>query len=771
MALDLSKLKFFGRLSARSRVAVLLGAVIGVTLLIYFGSKYLTGGSKTTGPSRVASAPQGLQSVQGGQITPEYYRALMQANAQAAQQAKITGGSAVSTLVNIPGQAGVGSCIICSDQSANVKNYLDDWLKQGKVSPDVASELEQLADKNVPVDEYAAELDRLVKEGKLTPEQARLLLEQYKKQHANALLQDSAKLMDGMIKSGELPLDAANQLLDTQRAGKTPAEYAAELQRLVKEGKISPQAAQRLLAQYAQQFAKEVTMKSIAMLQQWSRDGQITPDVLTDLVRLENDMVPLDTMATSLQGYVAKGKLTPAVADKVLAEFKAQKAEIGSTGTIEQLIKQAEAAAFQEISDLLQAKKITPEVAAELTDMIQNNVPLEQFKANVAQLVQQNKLTPEIGQLKIGDYQTIKNLRDEQARLANLQANNVTPEQYAEALKQAVAAGTLTPQQAAQLMQEYQATTARGGALAPPAPGATQAFAALQQRVQAGAPTAVPPTAVPGEFAAVQAQVTQETLAERQARLQAMVSAMSGQAQQLIGAWQPPTMEYRAGSYELNKQARAAAATSGGGEKGKEGEGKEGSSSLLGLAGAPVIKAGSILFATLDTAVNSDYPDSPVLATIVAGPLKGAKLLGKIVTAKSVSGQLDRVSLNFTIMNLDAWPKSKNVTAYAIDPDTARVVLASSVNYHYMQRYGAIMATSFLQGYATSITNAGTSTTGIFGTSTTHPSLGPGQKIAVGLGQIGQNLGQVTQNYVNIPPTVRVDSGVGLGILFMSDVT
>lgn len=766
MALDLSKLNFFGRLGARARVIVLLAAVVGVTVFIYFGAKYLTGGNKTTGPSRVAGAPQGLQSVPGGQITPEYYRALMQSNAQAAQQAQVTGNSALSTLVNIPGQ-GAQSCIICSDQSANVKNELNDWVRQGKVAPEVASMLEQLADKNVPVDQYAAALDQLVKDGKLTPEQARMLLDEYKKQHANALLKDSAKTMDDLIKAGQLPIDVANQLLDDQKKGMSPADYAAELQRLVKEGKISPEVAQRLLAQYAQQFAKEVTLKSIATLEQWSRAGQITPDVLQELVKLENDMVPVDTMATTLQGYVSKGKLTPAVADKILNEFKDQKAQIGSMGTIEQLIKQAEAAAFQEISDLLQSGKITPDVAATLTSMIQQNVPLEQYKATVAQMVQDKKLTPEIAQLKIGDYTRIKQLRDEEARLANLQANNASPMQYADELKQAVAAGILTPDQAAQLMQEYQAVTARAGALTPTPTAGTEQFAALQQRVQ-GAAANVPAAAIP-EFAAVEAQTAQETEADRQARIQGLMSAMSGQAQQLVNAWQPPTQQYRGGTEDIIKRATGAAGQGGAGARGAGS--KESATSGIGGETAPVIKAGSILFATLDTAVNSDYPDSPVLATIVDGPLKGAKLLGKIVTAKGVSGQLDRVSLNFTIMNLDAWPKSKTVTAYAIDPDTARTVLASSVNYHYMQRYGAIMATSFLQGYATSITNAGTSTTGIFGTSTTHPSLSPGQKIAVGLGQVGQNLGTVTQNYTNIPPTVRVDSGVGLGILFMSDVT
>lgn len=768
MALDLSKLNFFSRLDARARVLVLFGAVIGLIFLVYFGTRYFAGGSSTTGPSRVANAPQGLQSTPGSkQLTPEYYRALAQANAQSAQQAQISGGSAINTMINVGGQGGQ-SCIVCSDQSANVRTFLDDWVRQGKVSPEVASALEQLADKNVPVSEYAAELDRLVKEGKLTPEQARMLLEQYKKQHANAMLNDSAKTMDALIKSGQLPIDVANQLLDAQKKGMSPAEYAAELQKLVKEGKISPEVAQQLLAQYTAQRAKEITQRSIGILQQMARDGEMTTDVLKTMVKLEEEMVPLDSVAAQLQTLVTTGKLTPAVAAKILDEYKQQKAEIGTTNTIDQLVRQAEAAAFQEISELLATGKISPDVAAKLTDMIQKNVSLDEYKAAVNQMVQQKQLTPEIAQLKIGDYTRVKTLRDEAARLANLQANNVTPEQYADELKRAVAAGLLTPDQAARLMQEYQAITARPAAVTAIATGAgADQFAALQQRVQQGAANNLPPGVSPEEFAAAQAQAAQETAQDRQARLEALLSAMSGQAQQLVAAWQPPTMSGKVGV------AGEGAGKDGLGLNGKGGTGSSTTSTTTTTttAGPTLVKAGTIIFAVLDTAVNSDYPDSPVMATVVAGDLKGAKLLGRLTTTKSVSGQLDRVTLNFTLMNLDAWPKAKNITAYAIDPDTARTVLASSVNYHYMMRFGAIMATSFLQGYASAITNEGTSTTGIFGTSTTHPNLSPANKIAVALGQMGQTLGTATQNYINIPPTVRVDSGVGLGILFMSDVT
>lgn len=766
-----AKLNFFSRLDARARVFVLFAGVIGIIFLFYIGSRFLGGGSAAVGPSRVATAPQGLQSVPGGQISPEYQRALMQANAQAAQQAQMSGGSAVPTMINtgmptLPQAPSTNCNIICSDQNVNVKNNLDDWVKQGKLTPDVASALTDLANQNVPVSEYAAELDRLVREGKLTPEQARELLETYKKQHANKLLQDSANGMDAMIKAGNVPLDVANNLLTAQKDNMSASDYAAELQRLVREGKLSPEAAQQLLAQYSQQRAREVTMQSIAALKQMSRNGEITAEVENALIPLENQMVPIDQYAAKLNDFLKAGKITPLAADKILKEYRMQKAAIGPTGSLNKMLQDAEDAAYGEVRDLLKEGKISQETGAKIVDMLQKNISLDDFKSTIASLVNQGKLTPEIAKLKIADYVQVKGLRDLSQKLGGLQGNNATVLQYADALKFGVQAGALTPDQATQLMQEYQAAMNRGAAATTDTAGSTPEFAALQQRLQqtSGTETAIPAA----QFDEAEAKAAMQDMQDRQARIEALMGAMNGQAQQLVSAWSAPTMAHRAGAAETAKSGAATAASGSKAGATKSAKAK----SEFGDSNAPIIKAGSILFAVLDTAVNSDYPDSPVMVTIVDGKYKGSKLLGKLVTTKGVSGQLDRVMLTFTLMNKDEWDKSKTVTAYAIDPDTARTVLASTVDYHYLQRFGAIMATSFVQGYANALqSSGGTTQITAFGNTTTNPALSPSQKLATAFGQIGTALGSVTQNYTNIPPTVRVDSGVGLGILFMADVT
>lgn len=771
MAFDFSKLNFFSRLDARARVLVLFGAIAGVVLLVFLATSYFSNEGGAVGPSRVANAPANMQSVPGGQLTPEYYRALQQANSQNAQQAQISGGSAIPTLLNIGGQnTNSSNCnIICSDQSANVKNDLDDWVKQGKLSPDIATSLTQLANLNVPLSEYAAELDRLVKDGKLTPDQARQLLEQYKKQHSNALLQASAATMDDLAKAGKLPIDAANALLAAQKNNASLADYNGMLDQMVKDGKISNATAQQLLAQYAKQRAREIVNQSIASLKQMSRAGQITKDAETQLTEYENRMVPVDTYAAKLDQFVKDGSMTPATAGKILDEFKSQKAAIGATGTVTKLLNDAEAAAYGELSDLLKEGKITQDTANQLAGMIQQNVSMDDYVNAVNEMVKQGKLTPELSKLKIADYQAVKGLRELSQQLNLLQGQNASNQAYADALKKYVQAGILTPEQAVNLMKELTASNLPLPSQSAINLAGSSDFQKLQQNLQQNAGAGqVGSNLTAEDFASAQATAGRNLQQERDTRVQDLMTAMSGQAQQLITAWQPVTMVHKAGVEPSTK--KDAVAGSDGAATTAQGSAAATTTSAPGT-GETLIKAGSVLFAVLDTAVNSDYVDSPVMATIVDGKYKGGKLLGKIVTTKGVSGQLDRVSLNFTIMNMNDWDQSKTVTAYAIDPDTARNVMASSVDYHYMMRYGAMMATSFLQGYAQALQTSGATTTSFLGGgSATNAQLSPIQKITVGLGQIGTNLGSVTQNYVNRPPTVRVDSGVGLGILFMTDL-
>jgi intracellular multiplication protein IcmE len=708
MAIKFPGLKIFTAADAKTRVFLVFAAISALSLIIFLMVRYFGGGGAAA-PTRLATAPSSLQTVPGSQMTPEFYRAVVKANTQAAQQAQISGGSAVPTLIRSPDDSGFPSqdcTILCpGDDAANVADDIAKLNKQGVLSDDEANHLLDLAKRNVSVEEYAAALDELVKQGKLTPEQARALLEKYRKQHANALAAESAQTMDGMIKSNELPLDVANYLLGLQKKNLTPEEYAAELNRLVREGKISAATAAKLLAQYTQQKMREQAKDSAYGLQQMAKAGEITADVAKSLADLQNRGASADEYEAELNRLVAAGKMTPAAAAKLLAQYKKQRAGYGPAAILSSL------------------------------------------------------LGPQASQAA----------RDQVQRLIDLQANNASESEYADELKKAVQAGIITPEMAADLMAQYRALKAPVPVGAAPGveaniPGAA-AFSQLQQAVQA---EATPPAEQPAEFAEARTESKGETDQQLSQRVEQLQAAMAGQAQNLINAWQPAVMTHKEGEKSKDEDNQSKDG------KSKESKSKDDKSSKEAQALKPaLLKAGTILFAVLDTAVDSDYPDTPVMATIIQGKLKGTKLLGKLQLAKSPTpGQFpDRVSLNFTLMDKDDWLTSKTISAFAIDPDTARTVMASNVDYHYLKRFGATMAASFLQGYASAISSSGSTTTnGIFGPTTTNPQLSPASKFAVGLGQIGTTLGTQVAGYVNIPPTVKVNSGVGLGILFMSEV-
>lgn len=863
MALKLPGLKIFSGIDAKSRIFLLFAGVVGISLLIYMLVRFFGGGTAVTGPTNVATAPSGLQSVPGSELTPQYAKLVEQENLRRSERALSEKKTfAVPTLMNAPTGGGENCTVLCpSDENANVADDLTNLVNQSLLAAEEANRLLDLAEKNVSIDEYATALDALVKTGKLTPEQARLLLEKYRKQHANALIKDSAAMMDDMIQAGQLPLTTANELLELQKRNLIPEEYAAELARLTREGKLSRDAAAKLLAQYTQQKSREAAKVGVSALRQMAAAGQITPDVLKTLEDLQSKNIPLDQYSTELNKLVADGKMTPATAAKVLDLYRAQR--LGPSVSAAQNAAVERDKALAAIRQMATAKQITPDTAQTLEALLDQNLSPEQYAAALNKLLAEGKLNPEqlaqlldqykklraaldasptgallakrdqaiasirqmaaSGQITPETARTLEallnqNLTPEQYAVAlnklsaegkltpeqltpllqqykdlkaaldaagpigallakggvpgdfaknllNKQANNVSLNDYANELKRGVAMKILTPDEAKRLYDQYQATQARvpvavGGGIAPTVEGNVP-FIELQKRIQERAPTAGPPV-LPEQFENVPPPPVQgETVQERQQRIQQLLTAMSGQAQSLIAAWQPAVMVHKEGA-PISKGTKPGEITE---------EMTATSSTTTTTSGGPkkpaFIKAGTIIFGVLDTAVDSDYPDTPVMVTIIEGKYKGAKLLGKLSLAQGG----DKVSLNFNLMDMDEWPSAKTVSAFAVDPDTARTVMASEVDHHYLERYGAIMATSFLQGYSTAITNAGTSTTGIFGTSTTHPALDASNKIAVGLGQIGTNLNSVAAEKINMPATVKVNSGVGLGILFTAEVT
>jgi len=180
-----------------------------------------------------------------------------------------------------------------------------------------------------------------------------------------------------------------------------------------------------------------------------------------------------------------------------------------------------------------------------------------------------------------------------------------------------------------------------------------------------------------------------------------------------------------------------------------------------------VIKAGTITYAVLNTSINSDNT-TPILATIVSGPLKGSKLIGSFVKTGMYSKQL---AISFTQLNNPSFKTTLGISCVAIDPSTARTALSGQVNNHYLMRYGSLLASSFLQGVGTAYQGAtSTIVTTAAGSAVSYTPPNTKQLVMVGLGQVGSKWGQQVSTFVNRPVTIKIASGTGVGILITADL-
>lgn len=171
---------------------------------------------------------------------------------------------------------------------------------------------------------------------------------------------------------------------------------------------------------------------------------------------------------------------------------------------------------------------------------------------------------------------------------------------------------------------------------------------------------------------------------------------------------------------------------------------------------------------TIDTAIDSDNPESKVLAVIPAGRLKGATL-----AAPNVQLAGDGVIVNFKTLAFNGM--TCNIDAYAQDDETQRSSVASDVNHRYITR---IILPALANGlgkvgqlYEDSNTQILTTNSGTVTGRTGSPD---GKAVAgVIAGGIGQQTAQVmTQDASRLPVTqVNVDRHQVVSILFMKPVT
>lgn len=122
-----------------------------------------------------------------------------------------------------------------------------------------------------------------------------------------------------------------------------------------------------------------------------------------------------------------------------------------------------------------------------------------------------------------------------------------------------------------------------------------------------------------------------------------------------------------------------------------------GSSSDHNSSNLPMLRPGDVLYAETVNAVDSDTPSS-VIAEVVTGPYKGARLVGSFQTDRN-SG---RMLVQFAAMTMHDGT-TVPISGVAVDGRTAETTVRSDIERRYVKRYGPVLAASFIATYAQAI--------------------------------------------------------------------
>lgn len=184
-----------------------------------------------------------------------------------------------------------------------------------------------------------------------------------------------------------------------------------------------------------------------------------------------------------------------------------------------------------------------------------------------------------------------------------------------------------------------------------------------------------------------------------------------------------------------------------------------------------LIEKGTMCYAVVESHINSDEAKAMVSGTLAS--CQGVN--GKSFNGARIFGNIERsgesVVVKFTTMN--AAKKGYTIDAVAFDEQTGRGALSGEVDRHTFVRYWLPAITEIMAGWGAASSRDNTSTTiNIGSTTTTQGELSDKSKFAMAIGKSGETVNKIVQDaYKGKEVTVQIPKGVGVGVLFLGDVT
>lgn len=189
-----------------------------------------------------------------------------------------------------------------------------------------------------------------------------------------------------------------------------------------------------------------------------------------------------------------------------------------------------------------------------------------------------------------------------------------------------------------------------------------------------------------------------------------------------------------------------------------------GQSGQGGTSADVIIPAGKIEYGQLLLEANTDAP-GPVLAQVVSGPFKGARMLGNF------EAQRDFLTLQFSTMSYD--DQTIAIQAVAINPETSTPGIVTEIDRRYISRVVLPTAAAFIQGFGEAVAEAGNTTVTVEdGTAIEEEEdLDTREELFSAAADAGDVLSELVQEEAQeIRPLLRIDAGTPIGVLFLTPV-
>lgn len=179
--------------------------------------------------------------------------------------------------------------------------------------------------------------------------------------------------------------------------------------------------------------------------------------------------------------------------------------------------------------------------------------------------------------------------------------------------------------------------------------------------------------------------------------------------------------------------------------------------------GQILVPAGRGIYAHPILKLSSDT-GGPVVLQADSGLIAGDRLIG------SFTQQGNRLVIK--IDNVIHHGEPISASGFVVSPDTKEAGVASDVDQNLLSRFILPAAAAFVQGLGSAI--ATTSNTAAvlspFGGATTSTNLNINQQLGVAAGVAASNIGSTLNAAAPRGPTVTLDAGVTVGVMFLSNV-